>query len=868
MFKIAWKDILHSKNNLLVLICLIISLIIPMVMFFISMSFMYAAERENERIFGSFDNVLYFADCVDDIQELDYFLSSIGTIEVLQTDFYGEGVNIGYVDETAIDLANIYILSGSWPSENSEIIVCNSLVYKNEAFYDIGSIITINGHDYTVSGIVNDYYTLWNKSENHGELTLPNILLCESSDTYGLSVLQKHLLLENSVPFPQNVYSDFSTLVFNSNRTENDTSGNYAIPSFVFILTSCCTVMLTVYVLSYYIEKEKQKLAILRCLGLTRTESFLYFAVKTFMLLLAAIPLGLILGYGVSIAAITVFNYLLDSEITLVYSLTHLAISVLICVVTTMVSIIASAYKLRNLSPLDQLSACGTLPSSKFKITTVSKKIRLLRLVRIEFHAYSNKAISAILMISFSLALFVMLSLYLDVYNARIREVPGQMPLTFDYEFLSDEKALETSYIDSSGNLVSLNKISFDGSVIYVPAHDITFPDKVLDALSNNPDVSTVNAYLEVNDLYLENSPSEADNEYLLGYPLDGELSQVLKSAFDVTSLTRGIQFFGFAEDELLQMDPYVIAGDINIEKIRSGEEIILMVPMYEIEQLAEGYTKQSFLKIDDYNEKENQHKDEFYSVGDTISFLQINCLKNGFSGYINEALIEQYLVCNRYSVKVGAIVCERIGWFDRMSQMPTAYTLIGLNESISNLNLHPTTSRIQIFLKSTTSYLEFDPVMRYYANGIEGFSFRNNAAEMDGYKKFQIIISAVCYTLNTLAMLVVIAITLIEEWVAFQQNKRYYMLLRLNGLTNGELLKIFITRSAVITLLGLCGGTIITTVLINNLYGNVGIITDYVNVMQIVSIVLSFMTVLICTPILIYSFEKKKPIAHLLSDF
>lgn len=868
MLRIVLKDVLRSKKSLLVLACLISSIVIPFVLFLVSGSFTYAAKEENEKIYGSFDNIWYFADGTESVEQLNKYIASFGILEVLQTDYYNQEIFVGYMDTSAIDLANIYLLSGSWPSQDSELLVCNSLLYKNGYGYDVGAVLSINGKDYTVSGIINDYYSLWNKGNNQDTICFPNILIWESGEDSGMNILQKHLLLKNRIPFPKEVYSKNSHLIFNSNRIEYDTSRKYAIPSFVILLTSFCSALLSIYIFAYYIEKELPKLAIYRCLGLTQTEAFFYFAVKILILLVAAIPLGFILGYALSAASISIFNYFLGTESRLVFSFTYFALSALICIATTIVSLAISAYKFHRLPPLEQFKKHEDIRSSRhFNVVKTSKKITPLSLAWIELYTHRRKSASAILMISCSLALFSMLSLYMDIYNARVRDVPGRMPLTFDYEFLSDEKASGMSYIDSSGNLMQLNDILFDASVVHIPVHDTLFPNDILNDLCNNSEVNAVNTYYEVNDLYLESAPIETDNKYLSGYPFDGELSPLLKTFFSITSPTRGIQYFSYSEEDLLQMNSYVIAGEINIEKIRRGEEVILMAPMYELKELPGGYTEQSFLSLDDYDGKSNQYKDDAYTVGDTLDFIQINCVDKDFSGYVHESQIGRYLECNRYSVKIGAIIYQRIGWFDRMSQMPTAYTLIGLNQSIANLNLHPTTTRVQVFLKSTASYLKFNSLIQYCANELDDFSFRNNAAEMDGYKKYQLIISSICYVLNTITASVVIGISLLEEWIACQHNRKYYALLRINGLTNYGLQRIFLIRSVIITFGGLVGGTIIFYGLVVVMYGGLSAIVAYVNLYRISIIALLFTTVLTCMPFIINYYEKKKSIAFVLNN-
>ena len=54
-------------------------------------------------------------------------------------------------------------------------------------------------------------------------------------------------------------------------------------------------------------------------------------------------------------------------------------------------------------------------------------------------HLHLKESIIIIVLVSFSLALFTTLSLYMSVYSSRVSDVQGRMPLTFDYEFLTEQ---------------------------------------------------------------------------------------------------------------------------------------------------------------------------------------------------------------------------------------------------------------------------------------------------------------------------------------------------------------------------------------------------------------------------------------------
>lgn len=103
-----------------------------------------------------------------------------------------------------------------------------------------------------------------------------------------------------------------------------------------------------------------------------------------------------------------------------------------------------------------------------------------------------------------------------------------------------------------------------------------------------------VNEYLDSNELYLLDAPSAEEDPYNSCYMNDAEMNASLKDLFNITLPTRSVQYLGYSEEELKSMEQYVMSGSINVEKIRSGEEVILMVPTYEFVQM-DGYSQQNF---------------------------------------------------------------------------------------------------------------------------------------------------------------------------------------------------------------------------------------------------------------------------------
>lgn len=175
-----------------------------------------------------------------------------------------------------------------------------------------------------------------------------------------------------------------------------------------------------------------------------------------------------------------------------------------------------------------------------------------------------------------------------------MQEGRGEMSHDFDYEFLTNQSITDTSYVDDQGDLNRVVIVPDDQAKIYVPDYKKIISNDITDQLKRNPQIRMVNEYLDSNELYLLDAPSAEEDPYNSCYMNDAEMNASLKDLFNITLPTRSVQYLGYSEEELKSMEQYVMSGSINVEKIRSGEEVILMVPTYEFVQM-DGYSQQNF---------------------------------------------------------------------------------------------------------------------------------------------------------------------------------------------------------------------------------------------------------------------------------
>ena len=117
-FILILKDIIRSKNSMLVIFSVAFAVLIPIVIFSVSNSFMQAANEECNKIYGYFDNILYKASESNDfVQEQDNITSN-GSIKIFENSNNND-IIIGYIDDVATKLGNITLISGEYPQNES-----------------------------------------------------------------------------------------------------------------------------------------------------------------------------------------------------------------------------------------------------------------------------------------------------------------------------------------------------------------------------------------------------------------------------------------------------------------------------------------------------------------------------------------------------------------------------------------------------------------------------------------------------------------------------------------------------------------------------------------------------------------------------
>ena len=833
----VWKEIRREKSAKIVLLAISFSFLVTVLMFIVSGTFIKNVQKQTEDIYGYFDHILYHAEQNTDnlsfsqkkiSKKYQPYVKRIGTSTLFDYEENQKNIIFGYADQNAKTLGNIHLLKGSFPKKEKDIVVCNSLAYAKHWNNKVGKSIEILGQKYYLSGIINDYSVAWNHPKDEAGI-FPTILVSKSNTSLQNKELvnTRHLLIENEKNFQEKIYQKHKNLISNENKKTQDTSGRYEIPTFLIVLMIGCEVLLDLYVFSYYLEAMREKLSILRCLGMTKTECFVYIGKKVIVLFALGGILGSLIGTAGAKFILWIFSKVTGTVLVLSIISKYYIFSFGFVAIAAIVAWVFMIRKIRYLSPMELFRKSD----QKIKFRSKPKKVKKMTIIQLSIRYFKvriRKLVMIVLMIAVTITLFLSVNLYVTQYQAQFGAVDGKMSEDYDYEFLTNQELTDTAYTDKKGTQIKLYAVPNEDSIFHLPDYTKIVPDKLINNMRKNKDIKSVKSYLEVNDLYLLNAPDESENPYVSTYMNDRILDDRIAKQFSISNNTRGIQFFGFSKSELEKMKQSLSDGAIHMDKILSGEEVLLMVPSYEVEEDGDGGMMQTFLSKGQYQGKKNQYKDQKYSVGDTLDFVQITSKDSQLKGYINEQQAKSNLKCTKYQVKIGGIIRQRINWFTNSVQPPTAYTIIGLNQTIHNMKILPTSSRIQIFLKKSTSYEQFDPQIQEYQNQLTGFDYDNHAAKMKEYRQFLMFIQALGMTLITLTAVVTMVIILIEERVYMMEKQESYRLLHILGIPYGKIGGIIFFQSVYSGMIGILLSIPLSYAVIQAVFGGIKEIKEY----------------------------------------
>ncbi|MCI6676481.1 MAG: ABC transporter permease [Clostridiales bacterium] len=753
------------------------------------------AVKINGEVYGKFTDIYYDMD-----ETHPFFVSEQNITEELEGFQYermeqlvivkriplkaDQMICLGYADNSAIELSGIRLQEGHYPNQENEIALTKT-ISKQLGAETVGASVTIDGEIYKVAGIIKDYGRLWAKGEQQiTDQAIPiNGFLSKKKAEQLIQVngVDYHMCIFTRLSDAKQSYDSSNRYFFFNKNASVGKMVVFEIPEMFGWMMYGFAVIMSYAIIGLYEKKEKEQIKILYMLGMKKNKIRIYLILKYISYSIIGILIGLLIG----IIGSKILLNILSSKTNIQYpnEMDWRSIS-LFGLVVFFINIVISAVFIWN------IMREKTVILKEYN-NPAYKKTGWKRIIFWEY--LQNKKMFFVLMIVVAASIVLFLySIQYQVYfknSSGYVEYDGKMPYDYDYGWETimrqgeDRKNLDADSVAGmqENGFTYIDSLELDG-----------MKESFVEQMSKEEGIQKVLAYKQDSRCSVALEIDQLDS-YLDGfdYMMDGDFYSVndvpenAKEYFQYSDNKRYVPscFMGYSEDELESFSKYVTEGEIHLDKILSGEEIILMVPNY---QLVDVDGTNYMFPVN--SGEEESYKDTLFQVGDELHLTELQTLQQ-YTGTVMEDECEQFLKRRDFTVKIGAIIRSHIGWFDYSLGPRKAYTFLTLNDTFERYGLGDVTySRVRIYTEPLADFNEIREKMAMYQEELPTMKLTNLQEELSAYRQYNLCLENFVYVIFiicTLITFITFCSQMIEKTILYQKK---YALLRICGMKRSRL--------------------------------------------------------------------------------
>ncbi len=486
-----------------------------------------------------------------DIEIVGVSGSQIGKFELGESLF-----GLGYVDENALNLSNKSIIKGKFPTSSNEILIDKDGLEKLGYSDKIGQTIKIKFHDinknytekdFVVSGII----PLDEASEaNNAHMIVVSKAFIDEGNYKTL--LRANIRIKNEdklsrIELEEKINEVASSLGF---KEENTVLNNVYLlwmkpdPTTILCAVVVCLVIMFSAILVIYnifyisIINKTQDFGKLKAIGSTKKQLKQIIIKEGMILSIIAIPLGVILGYIISKLILNnIFNSM-GEKITILSIKTNISIvisSAILTLITIYISLLKPSKIASKISPVEAMKYNESSNSTKKKNRKGYINIDVLKLTKVNLVRNKKRTLITVLSLSLSGTLIIAASTVMTSINTEQMVKQG---LAGDFSFT--HKYIGYDFEKEKAEFLSNNPLNKD-------------------FINNIKDIDGVERIDEIR--MIELTTPNINGEYK---KLEPELNDV------------EIDLAGYTDYMLKLAGSDLTSGKFNIEKIKSGEEVLI----------------------------------------------------------------------------------------------------------------------------------------------------------------------------------------------------------------------------------------------------------------------------------------------------
>lgn len=628
----------------------------------------------------------------------------IGSISSTDENYY-DTASVGWLDDTATELANPLLIDGTMPTEENEIAVESLMLSKMGINAKVGETITVNfkvqngtttfdeekQNEYKLVGILKNKANYISFSGGIETGNIPSAFVCSDtpvepggkeklvcyadfkSGGKSNSNYKKMEAFLTSIGYEPTqrafaVISDREVMYTNDNTAYamQETVIFTIIVVAVLMLVSCIAI---INAFNSNLNERKKQIGMLRAVGATKRQIISIFGREALIISLIATPLSCAISYFVVKAIIGIMGdgYVLKPHFWCITA------SIVFNVVSVMLSAfipLACASKITPVQAIKNIDANRKMKTKRIKTKKQFSVSKLISSRSLTFGKGRQAAVSLILIVAVIGSGFVFSRYSYERKNIYSLDSDYELTLALDgglgvgvnfknnnngFSEMHRQMAMSNQYIDSS--------VGFKKAYINVIAPVSTSDYRKDISGRYNRDYEeyteeeiTSDNYEETYFSYLSDDLDTKEREKLLG-----------------TNDNFICDFGSFDSDYLKSLKSKVYDGKINIDKINSGEEIILVAPkkvtLYYDESKYGGLRR---TYDGDADGRTIFSSDCDFHAGDEIEIAVITADKPTDEEGQNEfrTVIPQKVDIQRKKVKIGAIIDDIDGafWLDNFA--------------------------------------------------------------------------------------------------------------------------------------------------------------------------------------------------------
>ena len=394
----------------------------------------------------------------------------------------------------------------------------------------------------------------------------------------------------------------------------------------IFSLLIMVVVMVSIYSLVRNLLLDRaEQIAILRSLGMTKYSSILYLFIELLLLSALFIVIGMVIGLALHYGMVTVTNTLFDLKLPLGFQ-----VSEYVAVVTTspylyafvvielscFIALLIPLIKMLQLTPV-AIFQKRLFINNKYRkrhYTTFHKRSwRKVLKKNLRFYDVPVMIIT-IIVISAAFFGYNYFRVHADKDNAVYQNMLEQEGMkTWDYVAKKSSHILPFEYNIENQHKAGINKESYEAF-----ANNDYIESSFARIVNNSTRLSyKTGQSQEIGDLlgqYTVRSSPASEDEF------ENSLHEAEEAALNAIGYSSEEEVYtlptiGLLDKELEELSSYVKQGSINLDKIKTGEEIILTVPSHMEEQALKCYKVGDSLPLSDVALSEEEDEYDFAGI-------------------------------------------------------------------------------------------------------------------------------------------------------------------------------------------------------------------------------------------------------------